>query len=230
MTPNSSSVSTNGTSKRRRAASRPEWLAALACRVQAVIVLAPLACDVEAVRILLQAPEPLRTLEQVAIVFGRSTNTVQRSWRSNAMPGEAGNYDAAEILVWLLDREHNNRQRRAEVGHDPEAVRELSRIELDQARTTLALQQTKLCKLQRDYVPLIAVQATFRQILNVLRDTLCGIPRTIEPMLPARHAKELSAEVGWAIRNALTAAAETPIDDIVERVESENRATDENGR
>src|SRR5262249_40026175 len=99
-TPDSSS---NG--KGHCAGERAAVLVALRERIAAVTALAPSSFDESAVRVLLGNPEPLRTLREVAIAFGRQRNTIQTSWRGGSMPGASGAYDPVAILCWLLQRE-----------------------------------------------------------------------------------------------------------------------------
>ena len=52
--------------------------------------------------------EVVSTQAAVAREFGLAANTVKQSWATAGMPGENGNYDVAEILIWRIARDANN--------------------------------------------------------------------------------------------------------------------------
>ncbi len=194
---------------------------ALAQRIQAIVALSPAMLDADALRTLLGGPMVLRTQQQVAEVFGQSTNTVQRSWRSNGMPGRSGEWNVVEILVWYLQRSTKLANR----GPASNTKTELETIKLESERALLEIRQVKAQRARGQYVPLPIVQSILGACGNRVRDAFEGLPDKYQTRWPAKYVTDWTADMRNDIRAILTAISETPLAEMqlyVEQYEQNN--------
>lgn len=71
---------------------------------QALLKLRPQNIDAEAIREIV-GDESVRSITEVAEVFGLAGTSVRQGWRSSGMPGERFRYRLADIVLWRLERD-----------------------------------------------------------------------------------------------------------------------------
>jgi hypothetical protein len=196
--------------------------AAIGKRVRAVIALAPLAIDEAAIRLLLCNPSPLRTQQEVASVFGQSTNTVAHSWRANGMSGIPGNYDPVAVLVWFLRRNAANSE--AQVDELAKRKREAETLA---AEADARIKQTKAERVVGEYIPVEIARSILAGLANRVRDAFMELPRKYMATWPAKYAQQFAEDLEADIRRILTMISETPLPTIRRYVEEASDAETE---
>lgn len=159
------------------------------------------------------------SLAAVARVFGYSYTTVKSTWRPSGMPGDAdaNKWPLADIFIWLLEREAKS----GPVITGEEFTRQLNELELRKADAVTRIQERKADVAEGEYVQLASVQRVLRGMLNVVRDGFLTIPRKWTPRFPAKYSREWTTELENDIRGVLTIIAEKPVEDFLERTESD---------
>lgn len=157
----------------------------------------------------------VESLSEVAQAFGVAAATVRHTWRRDGMPGDAKAkcWPLGEILIWFLKRKLANAVAR---GSD-ELTKLKKEAETRIAEAEARIKERKAEVTEGEFVPLAAVQATLRGMLNVFRDTMLNIPRQLTPMFPAKYASQWTEEVDRLIRNCLTIVADKPIEDFMQQ-------------
>lgn len=163
-----------------------------------------------------------KSLTEVAAAFGVSVATVRHTWKSNGLPsvgkrGSGSTAKYADVLKWLIARDTRNAIAR---GSD-ELTKLKKEAETRIAEAEARIKERKAEVTEGEFVPLVAVQATLRGILNVFRDTMLNIPRQLTPMFPAKYSAQWTDEVDRLIRNCLTIIADKPVEDFIERTNND---------
>jgi phage terminase Nu1 subunit (DNA packaging protein) len=176
----------------------------------------------------------VKSIPTLAKIFGVTDPTVRNSWRRNGMPGvttrargQAITFRLADVVMWRIQCDENARagRRRSRGGQDDPNREELAAIELESARLGLDLLRGKAAAAQGDTVSRQVVQAEAGAILTTLRDGLLEIPHHIKPVLPAKIADRVCAEVDRIVRHLLTAMADG-LSQLVERAREGERNGD----
>ena len=96
------------------------------------------------------------TLEQVAAFFGKSYQTVRRSWSNNGMPGEKGAYPLDQIARWRIDVAEAVASRSSASSDDGDSLDKLRRTQA--ALKALELQEKRNALIDRDRVHISLVR------------------------------------------------------------------------
>lgn len=147
-----------------------------------------------------------RTLPEVARAFGISPNTVSQSWRQSGMPGVAGNYHAAAIVRWVLQRNAKAAVKAADRGDDLEkrqAIADARKSELQVERLEIAMAEDAGRLIDRE-----VAGTAFRTILSELTEDLSTLGEELETEFPIDTAKEKVATINRAIARRLKTASE----------------------
>lgn len=222
-------MSSNGKPKAKSKATSARCRADVAKRVAAIRLLAPTTIDGDAIRLLVGDVQ-LRTLAEVADVFDVERNTVQTSWRQAGCPGSSGRYDVAEILAWLLRRDQKrakgsrgaNGYSNGHAGNEEER-NELAQLEIEAARANLQIRQARAARLSADVLPIAVARSCLGSVLSAARDKIMRIPLRIGIEMPKAHAANAIAIADRECRSALTMIGETPLEELLERHNNEQR-------
>jgi phage terminase Nu1 subunit (DNA packaging protein) len=150
------------------------------------------------------------TLAEVADAFNVAESTVSRTWRPQGMPGEAGRWPLAEILVWKIRREIA--AGRMGVKGFPESEQAaIDRKRFADARKSEAEAASKELRNDVDAGGLLrrdVVEQALCELIVKVRESLLRLPREMMPRLPKKLAANLSAELERALTDKLTELAD----------------------
>jgi hypothetical protein len=155
-----------------------------------------------------------RTLTEVAAEFGVESTTLRANWRQQGMPGKAGAWPLAEILIWRLKHEAAVAERQPGSSAKSQTV-ELRDIEIEEKRLNLQRKQRRAALEDGDMVERHRVERELSALIAVLRERLLRIPALIEPMLPADVAVDTRVEMEKQIRRQLVAMSEKSARDVL---------------
>lgn len=176
---------------------------AIYCR--SMVAMQPQSIDSDSIRAIL-ADAKFRTLPDVAKAFEVSTNTVNQSWRQASMPGTTNNYIAADVLIWLLDRDIANR---VATGTQGDSLTQRKR-EIEVRRMELDLLQAERAE-QNDTGKVVSVEESRRELIALIltaKNILEDLPRSVAPIVPAASAEAVQQELTRGINGCLTFMAE----------------------
>lgn len=146
------------------------------------------------------------TMPKVAELFGVSSQTVRQGWRQGGMPGKNGEWNAAEIAIWYLQRRLRQAEQRS--ASEPGEGGAMDKLAYREALAITRMREIKLAKEEAGVVDRHQVQSEIGAALGVLRENLLAVPRSLLPYLPAGQAEELAEEVRRSIAHSLTATVE----------------------
>lgn len=193
--------------------SRPEKQTTGVCA--ALLRLRPANLDESLIR-RLAGNRVVKNLSEVAAEFGIEATTLRSGWRVQGMPGKAGAWPLADILLWRLRHEAEvaarTRRDHAARGSSGDSDRELERRQLEAETRKVELQAERLEReAQQAIGNLIDRQSaatSLRSMLAVTSNNLLTIPRAIAPSIPLEHAERITAEIERQIRRTLTNLSE----------------------
>jgi len=164
--------------------------------------------DREAARQIVGA-RSVKTLREVAAFFGVQETTVKTSWRrTGEMPGRAGAWPLAEIVVWKLGRDTTPE---ASAAGDGAALSALDRKREADARKAEADAEKKEVAnrlARRELVYRDDVDRVLAEAVATARHILLQIPRKLLPLLPRTQRHQLSEQIAGRIAAALNRVAD----------------------
>ena len=188
----------------------------LQATVAAIEAMQPAVATIDGLRAIL-GRVTLRTLPEIASLFGVQANTVKQSWRQAGMPGETNRYDLAEVLAWKLARDQRNDQQQQSSVND--LNRKLKEAELRNEEAMAAIRELKFGRDSGNAIERSIAEAELATIIVTAREQIMGIARRLEPHFPREVASDLVEMTESECRRTLTQIGETDLAELMQRRE-----------
>lgn len=158
-----------------------------------------------------------KRLEDVAIEFGVSPATLRQSWRQVGMPGEAGKWPLAEILIWRIGYQKELSKRRGGLSDvsDRDLDRRLKEADVEKAEAQARKLNAEVEERIGSLISLEEVTEATSAAFAFAGRRMAQIPDKLAPRMSEELAREMVPAWRHEIDLVLQALAESLPGDVM---------------